>query len=76
MDHRALALSLIIVVLLVVLIVASVGVIGFIRLGRDIGFRLPGFNSFTGRWSDEEERDTHHLHPEDRDGQIDNPSHD
>lgn len=49
-----LAIALVIVVLVVA--VASVGVIGIRRWVKDptMPKRLPGFNIFTGKWSDQE----------------------
>ena len=31
--------------------------LGFGQMKKDIGFKLPSFNLFTGRWSDEEKKD-------------------
>ncbi|MDA8391447.1 MAG: hypothetical protein M0Z87_01355 [Actinomycetota bacterium] len=50
-------ITVILLVLLLVLLVAiaTLAVIAFRGWHRHPGFRLPGFNIFTGRWSDDEQ---------------------
>ena len=49
-------LILALVITVIVLAIGCVGIIGLIRWTRDptMAKRLPGFNIFTGKWSDEE----------------------
>ena len=49
------ALALVVVIFVLFVAIASVGLVGLRRWYKDptMPKRLPGFNIFTGRWSDE-----------------------
>jgi hypothetical protein len=51
-------LAIVGVAFLVAFAVAVIGVLGLLGWRRDLGtWKLPGYNSFTGRWSDEPDDD-------------------
>ena len=54
-QAAAMGLILALVITVIVLAIGCVGIIGLIRWTRDptMAKRLPGFNIFTGNWSDE-----------------------
>lgn len=49
------ALTLVVVIFVLVVAIGSVGLVGLRRWAKDSTMpkRLPGFNIFTGKWSDE-----------------------
>jgi hypothetical protein len=52
------AVALIVLLFGMIICVAIFAALGFGQMKKDIGFKLPTFNLFTGRWSDEDkERD-------------------